>query len=305
MSEAIDLKPRGLPTIHHLYNRFFFAGLWAPTLNLDGFSQIRSPDGVLSADCIIVHLASILATNQAEQLFRLRKTTPARQVWVVETLESAANFPHFEDPEFMSLFDIEVSYRQQADIWTPYIPSDLASRYRNVTSGYRRKTCCAFVSSSWDKSGRRQYMRELMHHLKVDSFGRFARNKWILFDRGEKTKLRLLKNYHFTLAFENSVAPDYVTEKFYQPLLTGTIPIYLGAPNIDEFAPGENCFINARDFKSPAQLAAFIRQSDPSEFHTWRQQELRPEFLRQLDRLKLPWKSELARMINARLEAAT
>ena len=256
---------------------------------------------MLTADFIIVHLPSILATNQTEQLFRLREVVPKKQVWVAETMESAANFPQIEDPDFMSLFDIEVSYRQNADVWTPYIPRDLAAGYRNVKTGRRRKPCCAFVSSSWDKSNRRKYMRELMQCLKVDSFGRFARNKRLWFDRGEKTKLRLLKNYQYTLAFENSVAPDYVTEKFYQPLLTGTIPIYLGAANIEEFAPGDNCFINAHGFNSPAQLAEFVRQSDPAEHHAWRQRGLRPDFLKRLDRCKVPWQPALADMLAERL----
>ncbi len=291
-----------VPTFHYHYNRYFFADQWTPELNLDGFVQTRSHTEALGADCIVVHLASILATNLAEQLFKLRKAAPARQVWVAEMLESAAHYPQLDDPDFMSLFDIEMSYRQTADIWTPYIPNDLESRYRDVKQGTRRRQCCAFISSKWDKSDRQNYMRDLMQQLDVHSFGRFMRNKSLLFDRGVKTKLRLLKNYRYTLAFENSLSPDYVTEKFYEPLLTGTVPIYLGAPNIEEFAPGDNCFINAHDFASPAELAEFVRHADPAQFHHWRQRDLRPGFVERLELLKQPWKTSLARMMTERLE---
>lgn len=68
----------------------------------------------------------------------------------------------------------------------------------------------------------------------------------------------LYSTYKFVIAFENAIAPDYVTEKFFDPLLAGSLPIYRGAPNIKDFAPGENCFIHAKDFESPQALAAFI-----------------------------------------------
>ena len=290
------------PTLYHLYNTHFFAGQWAPTLSIDGFDQIRSSAGALAADCVVVHLPSILTTNQTEQLFRLRKAARSSQVWVAETLESAGNYPQLDDPEFMALFDIEVSYRQTADIWTPYIPPELVTGYRDVRPGRRRRQCCAFVSSTWNKSDRQNYMRDLMQQLDVDSFGRFMRNKRVLFDRGVKTKLRLLKKYRYTLAFENSLVPDYVTEKFYQPLLTGSIPIYLGAPNIEEFAPGDKCFINAQDFASPAQLAEFVQQADPAEYHHWRQRDLRPGFLERMEQLKVPWQTTLGQMMIERLQ---
>lgn len=289
-----------LPTIHHLYNSFFFAGDWAPELDIDGFRQIRSPDGALTADCLVVHLPSILSTNTVEQLCRLRKTAPARQVWVAETLESAVNYPQLDDPEFMSLFNIELSYRQKAEVWLPYIPREFAKHYRHVRTGHRRKSCCAFVSSTWDKSNRREYIRELMLHLKVDSFGLFARNKRILFDRGVPTKLRLLKKYQYTLAFENSLTPDYITEKFYEPLLTGTVPIYFGAPNIDEFAPGDNCYINVQDFASPAQLAEFLRDTNPLDFQAWRQHDLASGFQNLLEQLRVPWQTRLANVLTER-----
>jgi hypothetical protein len=41
------------------------------------------------------------------------------------------------------------------------------------------------------------------------------------------SKLALFARYKFALAFENSLAEDYVTEKFYHPLLAGHICIIL------------------------------------------------------------------------------
>uniref|UniRef100_A0A7N0T1S7 Fucosyltransferase n=1 Tax=Kalanchoe fedtschenkoi TaxID=63787 RepID=A0A7N0T1S7_KALFE len=51
----------------------------------------------------------------------------------------------------------------------------------------------------------------------------------------------------FSLAFENSVEEDYVTEKFFQSLIAGSIRMFFGAPNIQEvtLAPG-SIFISRR-----------------------------------------------------------
>jgi glycoprotein 3-alpha-L-fucosyltransferase len=47
----------------------------------------------------------------------------------------------------------------------------------------------------------------------------------------------------FSLAFENSQYPDYVTEKFFQMLQAGSVPVVIGAPNVGEFAPSPKSFL--------------------------------------------------------------
>ena len=48
------------------------------------------------------------------------------------------------------------------------------------------------------------------------------------------------KNYHFTIAIENSQLDSYVSEKFSSPIADNCIPIYLGARRVDDFF-GKNC----------------------------------------------------------------
>lgn len=288
-------------TYHYLANSRFFAKGWQPVMNLPGMRQITGEAGVMQADCLIVHLPSILGMNEVSALHKLRLVAPRRQVWVGESVESASHYQAMNDPGFMSLFDIEASYRQSADIWIPYLPADFVQNNWQEAPADRRKVCCAFISGSWDRSDRQSYVRELMQHMQVDSFGRFMRNRRPWFDRGISTKLRLLRRYRYTLAFENSIEPDYVTEKFYQPLLTGTVPVYLGAPNIEEFAPGDDCYVNAAKFASPRDLAQFLLAQDPRRFHAWRNKPLRPCFLKQLERLQPHWKEKLVSAIKTKI----
>ncbi|CAI5963405.1 unnamed protein product [Closterium sp. NIES-65] len=80
-------------------------------------------------------------------------------------------------------------------------------------------------------------------------------------------------HYLFSLAIENTRAPGYVTEKFFYPLEAGTVPIYIGAPDIAAFAPPDS-YIDASGL-SPAELGAMVKRiaADPLEYmgyHAWR-----------------------------------
>lgn len=46
-----------------------------------------------------------------------------------------------------------------------------------------------------------------------------------------------LSNYQFALCFENCVYPGYITEKIFDCFLSKCIPIYYGAPDIDQYIP--------------------------------------------------------------------
>ena len=56
-----------------------------------------------------------------------------------------------------------------------------------------------------------------------------------------------MSEYTFALCFENAIWPGYVTEKIFDCLQVGTIPVYLGAPDIEEDVPLD-CFVDARKF---------------------------------------------------------
>lgn len=61
----------------------------------------------------------------------------------------------------------------------------------------------------------------------------------------------LEKSYKFYLSFENSLCRDYVTEKFYQPLLYNMIPIVYGSANYSALYPELNSsYIDTRHFAS-------------------------------------------------------
>ena len=136
-----------------------------------------------------------------------------------------------------------------------------------------------------------------MRYIPVDSRGRCGNAHWTTSSLNNldpiilvKEKMNLSSQYPFTIAIENSLEYDYVTEKLWQPLAAGSIPLYLGAPNIDDWLPCENfsCIINLRDFQNIEQLANHLKtiledQNKYLSYHRWRQEKVRPSFLRMVD----------------------
>jgi hypothetical protein len=51
-----------------------------------------------------------------------------------------------------------------------------------------------------------------------------------------------LDSYRYSVAIENSCINSYITEKFYDCIITGCVPLYFGAPNIADYFP-EKSFI--------------------------------------------------------------
>lgn len=85
-----------------------------------------------------------------------------------------------------------------------------------------------------------------------------------------QNKYETLNNYTFAFAFENCALPGYITDKVFDCLFVGTIPIYLGAPGIKEYIP-KNCFIDMRDFNNYGELRKFLKALSQSEIQGYKE----------------------------------
>ncbi len=179
------------------------------------------------------------------------------QMWVFWSMECEAHFMWQFDPEILGLFDISATYKLNSDVPQPYF---IYSYYESLRRPAvpKKRLINAFISSNFDKSHRTKYLKELMSHIDLHSYGKVLNNKTLKEDVGPDTKNEIMAEYKFSIAFENAIAMDYVTEKFFQPLIVGSVPVYLGAPNIDEFAPADNCYVNADSFSSVKALADYL-----------------------------------------------
>jgi hypothetical protein len=84
---------------------------------------------------------------------------------------------------------------------------------------------------------------ELSNNKDIDIFGTYWENN------GENIKGEIwnkhigLDDYRFSIGCENSIQKNYVSEKFWDIILTEGVPIYLGCTNIKDYVPIE-CFIS-------------------------------------------------------------
>ena len=252
------------------------------------------------ASTVVFHLPTL------RRLFLPHK--PAGQIWVAWYMECEQHYRRMRNARFMQQFELKMCYRQDADIMVSYIPKQLQElRPGPLPPVDHQHLVCSFISGRSDRSGRGDYIKALARHMEVHQYGKRG-NRTIPDDQGRASKLNVLSKYRFTLAFENAIAPDYVTEKFYDPLLAGSVPVYLGAPNIREFAPVDGCYINAAEFSGPGELAGYLLQLSRDEslyarYLNWRQRPFNPQFRKLCGNLKGPGLEQLCDLVSARQSA--
>lgn len=83
------------------------------------------------------------------------------------------------------------------------------------------------------------------------------------------SKARTLGSYRFALCFENMVLRGWITEKIFDCFFAGAVPIYWGAPDIQEFIPKE-CFIDFRDFMDFGTLREYLHELTEDEVEEYR-----------------------------------
>lgn len=87
--------------------------------------------------------------------------------------------------------------------------------------------------------------------------------------RGEvENKEEKLRKYKFVLCLENAVFPGNITEKIFDCFFALSVPVYLGAPDINKYIP-KNTFINVSDFRSLDDLEKYLDSIDETTYNTY------------------------------------
>jgi hypothetical protein len=130
---------------------------------------------------------------------------------------------------------------------------------------------CNFVYSNPRCLRRNRFFSKLTKYKKVDSGGRFLNNV----GGPVKDKIAFMRDYKFTIAFENHSEPGYTTEKLAEPMRVGSLPIYWGNPRVGEDF-NTRSFLSYHDYGSDEALIERIIELD-------RNDDLYLEYVRQ------PW----------------
>ena len=119
------------------------------------------------------------------------------------------------------------------------------NKHEHVQKDINSRKFCNFIYSNSKASIEREiFFNELSKYKDVDSGGKLFNNiGYYICD-----KIDFMKDYKFSIAFENSMTNGYITEKILHAFSAKTIPIYWGSPNISKYFNSKS-FINAHDFK--------------------------------------------------------
>nr|NP_001231335.1 alpha(1,3)fucosyltransferase [Cricetulus griseus]AAB64355.1 alpha(1,3)fucosyltransferase [Cricetulus griseus] len=226
------------------------------------------------ADAVIFHHREISPNPRSLLPSQPR---PPGQRWVWFSLESPSHCSRLSALD--GYFNLTMSYRSDSDIFTPYgwLEPWAEPPVQTQVNMSAKTDLVAWAVSNWNpKSARVLYYQKLQSHLHVDVYGRGH----MPLSRGDM--MGTLARYKFYLAFENSLHPDYITEKLWKNALEAwAVPVVLGPSrkNYERFLPPD-AFIHVDDFESPADLAQYLQKLDKDSqsyqrYFRWRE-TLRP-----------------------------
>jgi hypothetical protein len=86
-----------------------------------------------------------------------------------------------------------------------------------------------------------------------------------------------VKDYRFSIAIENQITKNWITEKFFDSILYNTIPIYFGCTNIKELYP-ENGYFLFEDITNHEKCLNLINEIENNSKEIY--EEMLPELLK-------------------------
>ncbi|XP_062926417.1 alpha-(1,3)-fucosyltransferase 11 isoform X2 [Mobula hypostoma] len=204
---------------------------------------------------------------------------PARQAWALFHEESPMNNYLLSHAAGIRLFNYTATFRRHSDYplalqWLPSLDYLLRPPLPLAQKGRGRAPVLYLQSHCEVASDRDRYVRRLMEHLQIDSYGQCLQNKELpshrLVDTLTATTedsefMDFISKYKFHLAMENAICDDYMTEKLWRPMHLGVVPIYRGSPVVQDWMPNSHSIILIDDFKSPKDLADYINFLDQND----------------------------------------
>jgi len=170
--------------------------------------------------------------------------------------------PDFSQCDFAFTFDhLDDPRHYRLPLYRLYFEDSQLTQVREVDAIVREKRkFCNMVVSNPQADERIGFFQRLSRHRAVDSGGKVLNNV----GGPVPDKLAFIRNYKFTLAFENACYPGYTTEKLVQPWVEGSVPIYWGNPRVaEEF--NQRSFINVNDFPDWNAAIRYILRVDQDE----------------------------------------
>ncbi|XP_076047876.1 alpha-(1,3)-fucosyltransferase C-like isoform X2 [Oratosquilla oratoria] len=230
------------------------------------------PEEVTSADAVLFHLSYYTAT-------KLPTYRRPSQLYVAFSREAPALVRGKQIGDYPDVFNVTMTYRRDSDVVVPYGVITPRTTPVDVNDYWQKKNKSLLVSwlvSNCKTSSRREaYVEILKRHIPVDVYGKCGNNQCGPRLGNQPHGCDFVYNdYMFYLAFENQICRDYVTEKFFKPLLSSAVPVVMGGADYNHVGP-PNSYIDALAFPGPKELAQFLttvaaNRTLYNSYHQWR-----------------------------------
>ncbi|KAI9559150.1 hypothetical protein GHT06_015939 [Daphnia sinensis] len=229
-----------------------------------------------TSDAIVFHLRSWTKSDLPE------RRSPHQRYVYFWSIESPAWREYAHADQAGGFFNWTMTYRWDSDIIATYgyikpigkVPlhpdEDQMKSYltdsRKAVNYAKGKTKMAawFVSNCYSKSSRNEFVTELQKYIDVDVYGRCGTMQCSTTTDGECRDMAA-KNYKFFMSLENSLCPDYITEKFFMMMNHTILPIVYGVHDSHEKIAPTHSFINAAKFENVKKLADYLILLDKND----------------------------------------
>lgn len=186
-------------------------------------------------------LRSMIRLNRSQIKLFMARENLHRSNWVEyddlaleeKSIDLCLGFDYdVDDPRYMR-FPLWITWLLPPDAGYKEVKEFCDTINRPDNSSFDDRKFCAFISSH-DDIGRNQLFDEISQVGAIDSCGRFKHNCEDLQNKYGDDKLEFLRHYRFNLCPENSDYPGYCTEKIFEAITSGCIPLYWGSDNNPE-----------------------------------------------------------------------
>ncbi|CAJ0609965.1 unnamed protein product [Cylicocyclus nassatus] len=227
---------------------------------------------VLTKSELHKHTADVILFGENSEWKPPQKRSKS-QVWIIRLMESPENTKFLRN--YMAQINYTASYHRDSDIYLPYglykpFQKVKKKRFVNYAKG-KSGLAVWLVSNCLTNNNRMLFAKRLSEFMQVDIYGECGKGSV-----PRKDLHRLIKNYKFYLAFENSNCRQYISEKFWiNALSNNAVPIVMGAPKSDYMAVAPpHSFIHVDDYEPPqlAQYLLYLDKNDTAynEYFAWK-----------------------------------
>lgn len=174
----------------------------------------------------------------------------------------------YQDVEFLNVYNI---------VYPRGFPCDLP---KGETPQYPRKLACMFAADKYAIGKKELYSerRKIIWAFEKNcpqDFGLYGLNwgepykNFSVYRGPAADKMEESKQYKFNICLGNEQCrPGNIDEKIFDAMIAGTVPVYMGVSDIENFVPKE-CFVDYRQFSSPEECIACLHDMTDETYQAY------------------------------------